>query len=172
VRFDGAGKVLNFGLAKAFDAGNDSAASGRAESPTVTAHGATRGGVILGTAAYMSPEQARGRAVDKRADIWAFGCVLFEMLTGRAAFAGETMTDVLVAVVQHDPDWSVLPCDLPRSLVALLGRCLQKNPRERLRDIGDARIELSKGEGVEQSPRRSVMLTARRPNTSYRHDRN
>jgi eukaryotic-like serine/threonine-protein kinase len=142
VRPDGTVKVLDFGLAKAFGAGSDAADSGRAESPTVTAHGATRDGVILGTAAYMSPEQARGRAVDKRADIWAFGCVLFEMLAGRPAFAGETMTDVLVAVVQSDPDWSVLPRDLPRSLRALLGRCLQKNPRERLRDIGDARIEL------------------------------
>ncbi|HET7217779.1 MAG TPA: serine/threonine-protein kinase, partial [Vicinamibacterales bacterium] len=142
VRPDGTVKVLDFGLAKAFGAGSDLAESGRADSPTVTAHGATRDGLILGTAAYMSPEQARGRGVDKRADIWAFGCVLYEMLAGRPAFAGETMTDVLAAVVQRDPDWSQLPRDLPRSLVALLGRCLQKNPRERLRDIGDARLDL------------------------------
>jgi eukaryotic-like serine/threonine-protein kinase len=152
VRPDGTVKVLDFGLAKALAVANDPAESDVADSPTVTAHGATRDGIVLGTAAYMSPEQARGRGVDKRADIWAFGCVLYEMLAGRAAFAGETMTDVLAAVIQRDPDWTQLPRDLPRSVVALLGRCLQKNPRERLRDIGDARIDLRAAQAPGSDP--------------------
>ena len=107
------------------------------------ATGRTEAGIILGTAAYMSPEQARGRPVDKRADIWAFGCVLYEMLTGRQAFSGESTTDVLASVVQREPDWSLLPANLPAGVHALLRRALQKNARERLRDIGDARIELA-----------------------------
>ena len=107
------------------------------------ATGRTEAGIILGTAAYMSPEQARGRPVDKRADIWAFGCVLYEMLTGRQAFSGESTTDVLASVVQREPDWSLLPANLPAGVHALLRRALQKNARERLRDIGDARLELA-----------------------------
>ncbi len=106
-------------------------------------------GVILGTAAYMSPEQARGKAVDKRADIWAFGCVLFEMLTGRSAFARETVTDTLAAVVTSDLDWSRLPSSTPASLKRLLRRCLEKDPKRRLRDIADARLEIDEGQREE-----------------------
>ena len=142
VRPDGTVKVLDFGLAKALDA-DGGETIGLANSPTVMTSGRTEAGIILGTAAYMSPEQARGRAVDKRADIWAFGCVLYEMLTGLQAFAGESTTDVLAAIVQREPDWSRLPKDLPAPIGALLRRALQKNARERLRDIGDARLELS-----------------------------
>ena len=142
VRPDGTVKVLDFGLAKALAAGDGSGAD-LADSPTFTSPGRTQAGVILGTAAYMSPEQARGRPVDKRADIWAFGCVLYEMLTGRPVFSGESTTDILAGVVQREPDWSLLPADLPPPIAALLRRALQKNPRERLRDIGDARLEIA-----------------------------
>ncbi len=132
-------KVLDFGLAKALEA--ESAAGNPSLSPTVTSAG-TRAGMILGTAAYMSPEQARGRPVDRRADIWSFGCVLFEMLTGKQPFLGETITDTLAAVVRAEPDWTLLPGDLPARVAGMVKRCLRKEPRERLRDIGDARIEL------------------------------
>ena len=142
VRPDGTVKVLDFGLAKALATDTDEATA-LANSPTVMASGRTEAGIILGTAAYMSPEQARGRVVDKRADIWAFGCVLYEMLTGCQAFAGESTTDVLAAIVQREPDWSLLPTNLPPPIAALLRRTLQKNARERLRDIGDARLELA-----------------------------
>src|SRR5438093_8657922 len=126
-------KVLDFGLAKA--------ATGELQSPTVTV-GSTQEGTILGTAAYMSPEQARGQPVDKRTDIWAFGCVLFEMLTGTSAFGRETVTDTIVAVVGAEPDWKSLPTDTPVSIRRLLTRCLQKDARRRLHDIADARIEI------------------------------
>jgi len=137
---DGAVKVLDFGLAKldargAFDAGALS------QSPTVTI-GGTREGVIVGTAGYMSPEQARGTSVDKRTDVWAFGCVLYEMLTGRLAFAGETVSDTIAAVLGREPDWDALPDETSPGLRRLLQRCLDKDPRRRLRDIADARIEL------------------------------
>ena len=102
----------------------------------------TLDGVILGTAAYMSPEQARGKPVDNRTDVWAFGCVLYEMLTGRVRFPGETITDLIAAVVKSEPDWSVLPVTTPPAIRTLLERCLQKDPRARLRDIGDARLEI------------------------------
>ena len=102
----------------------------------------THAGVIFGTAAYMSPEQARGKTVDKRSDIWAFGCVLYETLTGRQAFRGETIQDTLTAVLTHEPDWSVLPADTPAGVVRLLRRCLEKDPDRRLHDIADARIEI------------------------------
>ena len=102
----------------------------------------TRAGVILGTAAYMSPEQARGHAIDKRTDIWAFGCVLYEMLTGRRPFAGETVSDLIVAILDREPDWSLLPDSVPPNVVTLLKRCLDTNTKRRLRDIGDARIEI------------------------------
>ena len=132
-------KVLDFGLAKALDA-NVSQAD-LSQSPTLTG-GATRMGVILGTAAYMSPEQARGKAVDRRADVWAFGCVLYEMLTGRRAFEGEVISETLASVLRGEPDWSALPPATPRAIERLLRRCLQKDPRERLQAIGDARIEI------------------------------
>src|SRR5207237_1464925 len=111
------------------------------QSPTL-APAATREGVILGTAAYMSPEQARGRAVDKRTDIWAFGCVLFECLTGRQAFSGETVSDTIARILQGEPDWAALPVSAPERLRGLLRRCLEKDARRRVRDIGDAKIEL------------------------------
>ena len=98
--------------------------------------------MILGTAAYMSPEQARGRGVDRRTDIWSFGCVVFECLSGRPLFAGETVSDLIAKILQNEPDWSALPAGLPPRLVDLLRRCLRKNARERLRDIGDGRLEL------------------------------
>ncbi|HYL39222.1 MAG TPA: protein kinase [Bryobacteraceae bacterium] len=136
---DGKLKVLDFGLAKAFDA--DAASGNLANSPTLTLE-ATRAGVILGTAAYMSPEQARGKAVDKRADIWAFGVVLLEMLTGKSAFEGETVSDTLAAVLRADVDWSQLPADTPPKVRRLLQRCLERDVKRRLRDIGDAWIEI------------------------------
>jgi eukaryotic-like serine/threonine-protein kinase len=136
---DGRVKVLDFGLAKALA---DESSPDMSMSPTMTAM-ASRLGVIVGTAAYMSPEQAKGKAVDKRADIWAFGCVLFEMLTGHRVFAGEDVTDFVVAVMTKEPDWSALPPTTPSRIVELLKRCLKKDLRERLRDIGDARLELA-----------------------------
>ena len=138
---DGRIKVLDFGLAKAIAAAAGEALEVEAaNSPTITVHG-TGQGVILGTAAYMSPEQARGKRIDKRTDIWAFGCVLYEMLTRRPAFAGETTSDVIAAIIERAPDLSLLPPATPRARSAALRRCLDKDPRRRLRDIGDARAE-------------------------------
>jgi eukaryotic-like serine/threonine-protein kinase len=136
---EGKVKVLDFGLAKAF-AGNE-ANDDPSNSPTLSA-AATMQGTILGTAAYMSPEQARGKACDKRTDIWAFGCVLYELLTGRQAFQGETTTEILAAVLRGEPDWQTLPETTPLSIRALLRRCLQKEMNKRARDAGDARIEI------------------------------
>jgi eukaryotic-like serine/threonine-protein kinase len=136
---DDAVKVLDFGLAKAME--GDASSVDIANSPTVS-HLATQAGVLLGTAAYMSPEQAKGKAVDRRADIWAFGCVLYEMLTAQMAFRGESVTDTLAAVIKEEPDWSRLPVGTPIRVRVLLQRCLQKDPKQRLRDIGDARISL------------------------------
>src|SRR5262249_3125584 len=131
-------KVLDFGLAKAAcsDASPD-----LSQSPKITV-GGTHEGVLLGTAAYMSPEQARGRAVDKRTDIWAFGCVLYEMLTGRAVFSGSTVSDTLAAVLEREPDWTPLSNAMPAAIHPLLRRCLEKNSNLRLHDIADARIEI------------------------------
>ena len=137
VRPDGTVKVLDFGLAKALEGDG----SDPSESPTVTA-AATAAGVILGTAAYMSPEQARGKPVDKRADIWAFGVVLFEMLTGKRPFEGRDVSEVLGGILRLEPEWQALPRVAPPYLNTLLRRCLEKEPRERLRDIGDARLVL------------------------------
>jgi len=131
-------KVLDFGLAKT--SGEEWKAD-VAQSPTITVAG-TSNGVILGTAGYMSPEQARGRAVDKRADIWAFGCVLYEMLTGTRAFGGDTTSDTIAAIIEREPDWSRLPASTPSSIHRLLRRSLSKDAKRRLRDIGDARAEL------------------------------
>ena len=137
---DGVVKVLDFGIAKA--AAGEAAATSRARSPTVTI-GDTREGCIVGTPAYMSPEQARGQVIDKRADIWAFGCVLYEMLTGRAAFAGDTLSDTIVAILDREPDWTALPVRTSSSDRRLLRRCLEKDPKRRLHDIADARIEIN-----------------------------
>jgi eukaryotic-like serine/threonine-protein kinase len=141
---DGKVKVLDFGLAKDV-AADKSGVQDALNSPTLTAASPayTRAGVILGTAAYMSPEQARGKPVDKRADIWAFGCILFECLTGKMAFGGETVTDILASVINSEPDWRALPDEAVPRVRDLLRRCLQKDPRLRLRDIGDARILIS-----------------------------
>ncbi|MGH9237012.1 MAG: protein kinase domain-containing protein [Vicinamibacterales bacterium] len=142
VRPDGTVKVLDFGLAKAVDSG--ASGSGSASmSPTLTTPAVTGVGTIMGTAAYMAPEQARGRAVDKRADIWAFGCVLFEMLTGRRAFEGGDVTDVLASVIKTDPEWEALPPDLPAAVRMTIRHCLMKDPAHRIRDIGDTRLALS-----------------------------
>ena len=139
---DGAVKLLDFGLAKALANDlDDASVSDPTSSPTITS-GDTRAGVVLGTAAYMSPEQARGKAVDKRADVWAFGCVLYEMLAGRRAFAGESITDTLVSVLEREPDWSLLPQSTPHRLGLLIRRCLRRDVERRLRDIADAKIEL------------------------------
>jgi serine/threonine-protein kinase len=141
VRDDGTVKVLDFGLAKAFAAVSSSADADQMNSPTLTAHG-TQMGVILGTAAYMSPEQAKGRVVDRRADIWAFGAVLYEMLAGRRAFKGEDTSDTLAAVLRQDVDWTALPAETPAGVRRLIARCLDRNLKQRLRDIGEARIVL------------------------------
>ncbi|MDX1387568.1 MAG: protein kinase [Acidobacteriota bacterium] len=140
---DGTVKVLDFGLAKAFDPGSTSRSSDPAFSPTLTSAGSVAG-MILGTAAYMSPEQARGRSVDKRSDIWAFGCVLFETLTSKRLYQGETVSDTIALILQTQPDWSSLPDNTPTRVRHLLERSLTKDPRQRLRDIGDARFEIDR----------------------------
>jgi serine/threonine-protein kinase len=140
VRADGMVKVLDFGLAKAMEPVG-AFGTNAAMSPTLSVH-ATMAGVILGTAAYMSPEQARGKALDKRADIWAFGTVLFEMLTGRRAFPGEDISDTIVSVVSKEPDWSALPTQTPLAIRHVLARCLKKDAKARMRDIGEARLEI------------------------------
>ena len=143
VRPDGTVKVLDFGLAKALGADPASAAAGsHSMSPTITTPAMTRAGMILGTAAYMSPEQAKGRAVDKRSDVWAFGAVLYEMLTGRRAFPGEDLTDTLAAVVRAEPDWSVIPREVAPTLLVFLKRSLQKDARQRVGDIHDMRLAM------------------------------
>jgi Tol biopolymer transport system component len=142
VRPDGTVKVLDFGLAKAIEPAAGSSPN-MSMSPTMLSPAQMSGvGVILGTAAYMAPEQARGKAVDKRADIWAFGVIVFEMLTGRRAFAGDEISDVLAAVLRQDIDWAALPTTAPR-LRRLLERCLDRDPKSRLRDIGEARVEIA-----------------------------
>ncbi|MEI6667760.1 MAG: protein kinase [Acidobacteriota bacterium] len=171
---DGRVKVLDFGLAKALDpnGGRDSSPADSpnpANSPTLTAI-ASRMGMIVGTAAYMSPEQAKGRGVDKRTDIWAFGCVLYEMLTGHRVFdpsrasasprdssggAGDDVMDIIVAVMTTEPDWALLPVTTPPRIVELMKRCLKKNPRERLRDIADARFEISQASSPESASRQT-----------------
>ena len=136
---EGQVKVLDFGLAKAFaDEGPEGELS---QSPTLS-RDATRAGVILGTAAYMSPEQAKGKTVDKRSDIFSFGIVLYEMLTGKRAFAGEDVSDVLAAIIRAEPDWKGVPSDLDPRIQSLLRRCLRKDRKTRLRDVGDVRNEI------------------------------
>jgi serine/threonine protein kinase/Tol biopolymer transport system component len=136
---EGTVKILDFGLARAYH--DQISDIDLAKSPTITAD-MTRPGVILGTAAYMSPEQAKGKPVDKRADIWAFGCVLFECLTGRRAFQGNTISETVAAILKGEPDWTLLPADTPGSVRSVLRRCLKKDPHVRLRDIADARVEM------------------------------
>jgi serine/threonine protein kinase/Tol biopolymer transport system component len=139
---EGEVKILDFGLARAYaDQADLDSESYTDSSPTLTQH-LTGTGVILGTAAYMSPEQARGKKTDRRADLWALGVILFEMLTSKRLFAGETISDTLAAVLRAEPEWDTLPDDLPRPARRLLRRCLEKNPKQRLRDAGDARLEI------------------------------
>ena len=139
IKPDGTVKVLDFGLAKALS--QDINTSDIVNSPTMTA-AATQAGIILGTAAYMSPEQARGKTVDRRADIWSFGAVVFETLTGKVAFKGETVSDTLAAVIRGEPDWPLLPATLPSEIQRLIRRCLDKDHRQRLQSIGEARIAI------------------------------
>jgi eukaryotic-like serine/threonine-protein kinase len=142
---DGRVKVLDFGLAKAIAAATTpDPAVDPAHSPTITIHG-TKGGVILGTAAYMSPEQARGKTIDKRTDIWAFGCVLYEMLTGRRAFGGETTSDVIAAIIERQPDLAALPPSVPAPVRRVITRCLEKDPKRRARDIAEVALQLADG---------------------------
>ena len=161
---EGKVKVLDFGLAKAWsgDGARRDVVADLSQSPTL-AHTGTAAGIILGTAAYMSPEQARGKAVDKRADIWAFGVLLYEMLTGRRLFTGETVSDILAAVLRADPDWKALPADTPPPLLRLLRRCLARDPRERLRDIGDAVTELREA----AEPARHEAVASPRSSTAW-----
>src|SRR5258706_7111133 len=144
---DGTVKLLDFGLAKT---GEEAASAISANSPTMSptlSLAMTQAGVILGTAAYMSPEQARGKPVDRRADIWAFGVVLYEMLTGSVLFGGgETITDSLAAVITKEPDWEALPKDTPPRVRKLMERCLRKDPKQRMRDIGEARLAIDEPE--------------------------
>ena len=141
VRPDGTVKVLDFGLAKATEPAGAMSANASMSPTVISPPMMTSVGMILGTAAYMSPEQSRGQAVDKRTDIWAFGCVLYEMVTGRATFARDTITDTLAAIVEREPNWTALPT-LPPTITRLLHRCLEKDIRRRLHDIADARIEI------------------------------
>ena len=154
---EGTVKVLDFGLAKIFE--SETQVTDLSHSPTLIK--GTQAGVILGTAAYMSPEQAKGKLVDKRSDVWAFGCVVFEMLTGKQAFTGETLTDTLAAVVRAEPDWDVLPATTPTSIRQLLRRCLSKDPKQRLRDIGEARITTE--ETIHAKPEQSIVGAAGPP---------
>jgi len=167
---EGTVKVLDFGLAKVLSDQDSMAPSTPANSPTLSVL-ATQAGMILGTAAYMAPEQAKGKQVDRRADIWAFGCVLFEMLSGKKPFEGETISDLLAAVIRGEPEWTDLPERTPAAIKRLIRRCLVKDPKQRLRDIGDARIaieealsgadpEATAGSGIAEPKRVSRMRRA------------
>jgi len=166
VRVDGTVKVLDFGLAKLREGGGVASSSSRkpedlTASPTMTSPAMVTGaGVILGTAAYMAPEQARGKDVDKRADIWAFGCVLYEMLTGRRLFAADEVSDTLAMVLMKEVDWSSLPASTPAPIRTLLRRCLEKDRRRRLPDIGVARLEIDEALAAPAAMPASAMLPA------------
>jgi len=156
IRSDGTVKVLDFGLAKPVD--SRTASGDLSTSPTITTPAMTQAGMVLGTAAYMSPEQARGRPVDKRSDIWSLGCVLYEMLTGTRPFAGEDVSEVAASVLAREPDWSRLPADLPPALGVVIRRCLQKNPKQRIGDMQDVRLAL---EGAFEADQPSGGVTPR-----------
>src|SRR5262249_34073369 len=141
VRPDGTVKVLDFGLAKALDTSNPLSYD-VGQSPTITTPAMTRAGLILGTAAYMSPEQARGKTADERADIWAFGCVVCEMLSGRRAFGGSDPTETIATIIRAEPDWSLLPVETPSGLQRVLRRCLTKDVGRRFADIRDVRLDM------------------------------
>jgi len=147
---DGMVKVLDFGLAK--DSSLEARGSNLTHSPTMLSPTIT--GVLLGTAPYMSPEQARGKPVDKRTDIWAFACVLYEMLTGTRAFGGDTTTDTIVAILEREPDWAVVSSDVPDAVVTVLKRCFEKDPKLRLRDIGDIGLARLSAGSVQRRARR------------------
>ena len=156
---DGVIKVLDFGLAK--PAPDEAGTESLTHSPTAFAVAGTREGVLLGTAAYMSPEQARGRVVDKRTDIWAFGCVLYEMLAAKPAFAGDTLSDTIAGIIEREPDWSALPRTTTPIVRRLIERCLQKDLKRRLRDIGDARVELEETHAPEDVNARGTAAAPR-----------
>src|SRR5262249_49733250 len=139
---DGRVKVLDFGLAKS---GAEQQPEDLSNSPTLVS-AASRTGVILGTAAYMSPDQARGKAIDKRSDIWAFGWVLYEMLSGTQAFGGDSVSDIIANTLDHDPDWSKLPSNTPSLVRTLLRQCLTKSAADRLHDVADARIHINESQ--------------------------
>ena len=141
VRPDGTVKVLDFGLAKALEP-TSAMSPGMSQAPTITTPAMTQAGMILGTAAYMSPEQAKGRTVDKRSDVWAFGAVLYEMLTGRRAYDAEDVSETLASVLAGEPDWALLPVGMPPVLGTYIRRCLHKDPKQRIRDIGDVSLAL------------------------------
>jgi eukaryotic-like serine/threonine-protein kinase len=162
IRDDGTVKVLDFGLAKALESSSGTPQSQAvANSPTITTPAMTQAGLILGTAAYMSPEQAKGRVVDKRSDVWAFGCVLYEMLTGRRAFDGEDVTDAIAAVVRGEPDWQALPAAVSPQIRLLLKRCLEKDRRARIADISVARFLMT--ETIESSGPNAAAVPANIP---------
>src|SRR6185369_1200502 len=167
VRADGTVKVLDFGLAKVLDPTRGSGLESRgdlANSPTLTSPAMATGmGIILGTAAYMSPEQAKGRAVDKRTDVWAFGAVLYEMLSGKRAFEGEDVSDTLARILMKEPDWTALPATVPPAVTTVLRRCLQSDRKQRVRDIGDVALAL---DGAFETPR--APQTVAPPPTSRR----
>ncbi len=166
VRTDGTVKVLDFGLAKAMEpTGAMAVGAGASQSPTITSPVMTSPGMILGTAAYMSPEQAKGRAVDRRADVWAFGAVVFEMLTGRRAFAGDDVTDVLASVLAREPEWARLPASLSPGLGSCLRRCLHKEPKQRFGDMQSVRLAL---EGAFETIAAAPMVSAPTPPTRGR----
>ncbi|HQZ16747.1 MAG TPA: protein kinase [Vicinamibacteria bacterium] len=163
---EGKVKVLDFGLAKAYESNGTSSAPDVSHSPTMSRH-ATEAGMIMGTAAYMSPEQARGKTVDKRADIWAFGVVLFEMLTGERLFAGDTVSDTLASVLKDAPRFEALPASTPARLRRLIERCLDRDIRLRLRDIGEARVEIARiASGAPDSGRINAATAAPAPPSS------
>jgi len=160
LRPDGTVKVLDFGLAKPSDA--TSSMSGLSMSPTITSPAMTQMGVIIGTAAYMSPEQAKGKPVDKRADVWAFGCVIYEMLTGQRPFAGEDVSDTLAFILTKEPDWRALPAATPAGLRVVLQRCLAKDPKQRIRSVGDVLLALNGAFDILHAPPKDVVSRSSR----------